>query len=1193
MPSPPRSAFIMPDPAFQEAGETYIVRQDDDSALPGGGWGTTPGAALYPDVGYPSSKNRGAAAVAQHGWPKNRQGFRYRILASGGVWSEGTWGWRLDEDLDPSSEVGAKGDKYEVDYFGANDSRYHHHPDSPIMGEPGLDSSAPDVIGDSKTLAHAFSPVLGREIVMFGRGNSSYELWVAYHDTPDAHPALGTEHANAVWTKSSTARTDMQWAVSTANLSTNTTPLGMTDLRDGRFILLAESADKRDFDVFTSEDGINWSIGAKQILARFSNYGPDTTAGTMRQVILKRSGDYLRIVFTWVDWQDDIGDGIKYYMRSLVSSDNGATWREVSDFTTPADWQPQLRAGGAGNTMQPWLYAMAPVDNDAGEFLLIWFTGLTAISCWRGSGMSAWEDTGVSEALGAAVAVHSIHADRGPEYIYFFRVETPGAVTYRDITITLIDPRDIASEDSYKYTSTLTGTRTMRYMPRVWASARCGHYLATSWVPADDNSTNDDGAPSEVGMGYVRWGGWDRLPVEERDHPRLLGDMRYQHQPGGLWSGLLDASSLWVKLWDAWMGEPDDLGTSQWTKTGSSVGTWYLDTYQISNSDDRGYFTYTDGAPVYSWGYSTSTSDTRLGSCVEVIVKPTVSQNGDNSLTYIGVQFQSYDVNGGSGNGVRWNLRFDPNTGDVRFIDTGTGPIDVTYNVPTMTDEYHHYRVALQPMPWESTDDPAVVVWHRAYEQADSRWTVITQGKLGPTPLAVQALSWGHYAGWGGVPNARESFWKRVGILGPHDGGGTRNETETWHYPTASDPDGDFPRINFHRGRLMTHDATLIRDNVYARVSGGSAFMGDVFDADVVEAYGPDNIARLDSPRVQYRAGSLASGVSVAHVVYDAEAGGTFEGRQWMHGASAVFGYRGERLYVDYAGNTAFTSPVTATLDTRYRAGHAYAVAGAIGHVLGLSNDLAAALPGIMRSTSGRLGGPQWYLKVAAVAAGGSSSLVGSNYRVLRHVEAANDGEHSYELDSPYDLSGLIPPGSSVSLFCDRAATFYDPATIKWPNGRYMRLRTDGSINVYGPTDGRDTGQQQIGTFVPGTSLAVTVPLDWTHTDSENGNTTEHRTASAIRWTHSEGPAQRVWEGRVVGDVSEWRETLRGYLRRATAYDGRALVLITDDRELSDPERLVLGVVSGGAQFTNAGWRWDGERWVPVGDLRVKLTEEV
>ena len=55
-----------------------------------------------------------------------------------------------------------------------------------------------------------------------------------------------------------------------------------------------------------------------------------------------------------------------------------------------------------------------------------------------------------------------------------------------------------------------------------------------------------------------------------------------------------------------------------------------------------------------------------------------------------------------------------------------TGPIDVTYNVPTMTDEYHHYRVALQPMPWESTDDPAVVVWHRAAGGAVQVWVIPT-----------------------------------------------------------------------------------------------------------------------------------------------------------------------------------------------------------------------------------------------------------------------------------------------------------------------------------------------------------------------------------------------------------------------------------------------------------------------------------
>lgn len=1194
MPAPPLSFLILPDPVFSNAGQSMILRDTAEASALTGGWGTTPGFGLYPDVGYPAASNHGAATLQQTGWPTERHGFRYRVLASGGVYANGTWGWRKDEDLDPGPDDVTAPTKYLQNYNGCNDARYAHHPDSPFMGGPGLDTTPPDSIeGGSRTLAHLFLPTLSREIVYYGKGSGSASIWAAYNDTPDEHPAIGSEAgATAAWKKTQVLRSDLNIGLTTPDLSVNSACIATTALRDGRGVMVLESPDGLDLDVYLSADGITWTPVALQILARFSEWGRSKLA-VLNQLILVRSGDWLRIVFVWWDADDLVGGGAVYYMRSLVSADCGSTWREVSDFTTPTDWQPTLRNGGAGNTINPWLYAMAGVDNEAGQCVLFWATSTSTFRVYIASGFEPWIYSDKYMSYGAASTVHSIHAARGPEWVYFFWVGTLSATTYEDIGLTLFDPRDVTDFTLTRYQLRLFNARELRYFPRIWASANCGHYLATSWIAADDNSANDDNDPGEVAMGYLRWGGWDTMPVEERDHPEFSNAPRYAHQPGGVWDTASNVYQLWIKCWDAWMGLPAEAATSQWTLTGTLGATWRMDSVELNNANDRQIYTYTDAVLTYPWGYSKNAIlDSRGGSCVEAIVKAVQSQGQpDNNQNYIGLRFEAYDVNSGSGNRVRWELRFNPNTNDARFIDPAGG-IDQTRNCPNMTTRYWHWRVSVQPRPWAAAAGytPACMVWYRDYEDRTSRWAIFAQGKLNVTAGGtVQTLEWGHLYGWGGIANARKSFWKRVGILGPHDGGGCRMETATWANTVHTVADSDLPPIELLRGRLMTNDRTLIRRGTYAQMTGGSAFMGDVFDAVIEEAYSPINVSKVDSPRVAFWGGSWAGG-SIASIVYDAQAGGAVPGRLWMHNAAGVVGYRGEFLTIEYAGTTSFAGSAKATLDTRWRSGAQYR-ATATGNML-IIDDPSATLPGNMHTGAHALGGPRWYAKLTVAGTGGSSSYAGANVEIQRQIPGFTSSSYAFETRIDRDLGTLFGTGCSVSLFADRAAVVYG-AAVAYPQPRYMRIRTDGSRNLYPSTDGVPEGQQRIGTVIPGVSLTFTVPLDWTHSDGEQGNVSTYRTTSAIRWGHSEAPPQRTWEGRVVGDINRWRETLRGYLRQASAYNDRAAMLLLDETRLRHPGSMVFGVIESGAEFSQAGYRWDGNAWIPVGDVKIKLVEEV
>jgi hypothetical protein len=133
-------------------------------------------------------------------------------------------------------------------------------------------------------------------------------------------------------------------------------------------------------------------------------------------------------------------------------------------------------------------------------------------------------------------------------------------------------------------------------------------------------------------------------------------------------------------------------------------------------------------------------------------------------------------------------------------------------------------------------------------------------------------------------------------------------------------------------------------------------------------------------------------------------------------------------------------------------------------------------------------------------------------------------------------------------------------------------------------------GYHQLGTIVAGTSLDVDVPLDWAHTDDDQPNVTSYRTKSGIAWAFAEGPTQRTYTGRVVGDAERWREKFRNMFRQIS-YEGKACAFVLNADQT--PESLMLGRVKSGASLDNAGWYRDSNGIMrTTGDLSLTFVEE-
>jgi hypothetical protein len=135
-------------------------------------------------------------------------------------------------------------------------------------------------------------------------------------------------------------------------------------------------------------------------------------------------------------------------------------------------------------------------------------------------------------------------------------------------------------------------------------------------------------------------------------------------------------------------------------------------------------------------------------------------------------------------------------------------------------------------------------------------------------------------------------------------------------------------------------------------------------------------------------------------------------------------------------------------------------------------------------------------------------------------------------------------------------------------------------------------GYHQIGTIVPGSKHEVEVPLDWSRTDNEQPNVTQVRTRGAVQWYYQEGPPQRTFTARMVGDASQqMRAKLRGLLR-SIGYELRPIAWVFDDERPVETAVLVRSV--GGSQLDQAGFFRDSNDVIrAAGDLSFTLVEEV
>lgn len=525
------------------------------------------------------------------------------------------------------------------------------------------------------------------------------------------------------------------------------------------------------------------------------------------------------------------------------------------------------------------------------------------------------------------------------------------------------------------------------------------------------------------------------------------------------------------------------------------------------------------------------------------------SAAGDVAGSNIGVKVRAQ---GAGASGVSFMLT--ATTTQISVWDLLAGTKVASIPAPTLATSWWEIRGGL-------TENFDVFAAARPYEgstwKGRSEWTTVAGLLVGGAGITLDLLHVGHQAYSGSGTN--ESEWREFWVSDSY-GVNLQRDGADW---------------SVMRGRTTTSRAQRIFSGVDVFWGGSAAARGDSFTGEVGSAHPPEAIF-LDSPRLTWEAADDGA----QSLTFDFGAGSVADApaRRSLHEGIMLVGSRSRTATVEYDVDGTWSSPIaTFTADATMQ-----------GSLRVISVDGHAALVEYpdLPDSAGSLAGA--YLRVTAAS---SSAANNKTWRVRKHGSATQEGGMNRAwvyLESSVNTRALanygVMAGDTVCAFGDRMAVVYGRPV----KTRYMRLSF--------PSEEVIDGKHALGGLIAGPIHQFDPPLDWAWKDNDQPNTTRFSSRSGITWAKSEGPAQRTWQARLVGDQQQRsREGYRDLLRLFASYDVRPVGLLTQisgSRPL--PAACVYGYITSGGQLDNEGWWRDSDGvWRSAGDLSLQLQEVV
>lgn len=949
------------------------------------------------------------------------------------------------------------------------------------------------------------------------------------------------------------AATHSQWATTTltptAGVNDTKHALAGCELRDGTILLAIRQAvldaavvttgGQGDWDLWRSTDGgVTFRLAVENVFQTFGDPGLGVNRVTLR---IASSGSYVRIV---------VPSDSAPTIATLISSDGGVTWTRAADITTNP---PAYKTDQDQDKVS---FDLVGLDDATGTFLIAGgSTSPSQVRFWSATREEDWTASNLVGAISGFATPRSYAFIRDPYWLWLYvHFNDPGNPdrqwqVYRvPRTSALVGAQWEIVDNPFRLQS---AARLVPMQLRgAWAGDR-GVMVAT---------LQDLGVASPYSRysdRFVLWwiGGWSVRPSATDYH--VVAD------------DILESPS-----WNYTLGEPFGGATSatqsDWTQTLTAGGTHQMTDYGVryqtfANGDVSRHkilFDTGDADCPPTWDPTAATE--RLWQklrrfALEFVATP--GQTSSFSSGAIGVRLDMPSIQS-PGAGWQIGVRLGTNSAVVYDIAGSAPLVTLTGISPNAGDEGRAARWRLCVAPAATPSAPIGILQHRMddgdYWHESSTFNLPQPSGAGITQVALFMGNLDHSNGATTVT----SWFREARVFGF---GYRTDYTSAW---TAVDLPG---ALTSGRSRSLGSGSTATDSALLAAAwGGGGGARADVY----VHSLEHDGAAELsvgvDSPRIKWY--SVAGATAGTYLVLDACRGGTDNGRRFVHSHASLFGLESRRVGIEYADDSTFTTALVAAGTVDSISFENLRVDTVAGRVLALS---AGTTQGLRRS---ELGG-----KFLLVTAGVGQGRI---HKISRHLW---DGSvHQVVLGDEGQFDGTtVPAGATVAVLAARGWLSYGQVYRK----RYMRLRFGAS------GDNSWDGRWALGQLVAGIARKFDPPLDWSHSDEEEPNVTEHRTKSGQTWAREEGPAARVWAGRIVGDGpdQQLRYELRDLLRTVAKYSEQPIALLINGEVTADQDRtLLLARYDGASIVDNQAWFRSTDNVARrVGDMQVQFKEIV
>lgn len=426
----------------------------------------------------------------------------------------------------------------------------------------------------------------------------------------------------------------------------------------------------------------------------------------------------------------------------------------------------------------------------------------------------------------------------------------------------------------------------------------------------------------------------------------------------------------------------------------------------------------------------------------------------------------------------------------------------------------------------------------------------------------------------------QEAVWFGNLGVGPTPTGGSTPVVSEWSQFLISrlNQGGSLSQVDFHetansRGFPCAPWGQGLAQGVKARWGGNSAMVRDTYTGKIDFQYGVDRLP-LASKKYEWRSNNLGGGATETLAWRAGQASNDGYMHSFVHRAFSVWGANTRNMTLNYqypGASTSFSIDFTEYTSSIVSLGDQGA-AGTSNTKLSFSVPYNDAAKWRENELAGK------YVDIEALNGNKTSYKISGN----RGNWVAISGLNTLMQNAVSVLSTLHIYSGNKTFFFDQDME-YNEMTLAMTSGGTT------STNPNPPE-----GYFKISNIVAGLTLPFTVPMDWSLSDTQQGNVVLYTSKGGVRTAYKQGDPRRSVQGKVVGDVERWRESLRSMISEVAGYSENPMVLCLDTSSPMDDNTMYCRFM-GNTSNQNVGWAYDENtnRWYQVGDVAVQFEEEI